>query len=215
MKHYLFASITAITTLAMIIACSSSNDEASSSGSDGATTSSSSSAVAERHRVDPVCVEWQWRWCDDLHEAHSAWKIDRHSRDERCAARSERRHARRWHVRADKRSRVHDDLCRRCKDPNLRAYTLAIKGKTFEQVVTNSDGIVSDASGDLVNDDVNFSATPTCQEPLNADGGFDVIQEYTFEIAGSDAGADAASPTRTALKMYVVRQLGSPPSSRS
>jgi hypothetical protein len=77
------------------------------------------------------------------------------------------------------------------------AYTLVISsgGRSFEQIVTDEDNAVTRAKGDLALDGVNFTATPTCEDPLSEDGGVTIISgKFT---------ADASS-----LKMYVVRDFG-------
>jgi hypothetical protein len=77
------------------------------------------------------------------------------------------------------------------------AYTLSIhnNGTEFEQVVTNPENQVTRAKGNLVADGVSFTATPACEDPLNADGGVTILSgKYTVD--GSN------------LKMYVIRDFG-------
>jgi hypothetical protein len=82
----------------------------------------------------------------------------------------------------------------------LYTLTIVAGGKKFEQTVTNDKGEVTIASGDLESSDVNFKATPTCQQPPNADAGVDIVQgKYTM---------DPATATPVTLKMYVVRDFG-------
>lgn len=77
------------------------------------------------------------------------------------------------------------------------AYTLTISGNgtTFEQIVTDPENKVTRAKGELVANGGNFTATPTCETPLNADGGFTILSgQYTAEAS--------------TLKMYVIRDFG-------
>jgi hypothetical protein len=78
------------------------------------------------------------------------------------------------------------------------AYTLILKnGATaFEQVVTNKDGVVTEAKGKLeVTAPNKFKATPDCETPPPDGGGVTILAgEYTVE-------------NPMTIKMYVVREL--------
>jgi len=78
------------------------------------------------------------------------------------------------------------------------SYTLIIKnnGTAFEQVVTNKDGVVTEAKGKLeIKAPNEFTATPDCENPAPDGGGVTILAgKYTVE------GANV-------IKMYVVRQL--------
>jgi hypothetical protein len=70
------------------------------------------------------------------------------------------------------------------------AYTLVINGTAFEQVVTE-DGVVTRTSGQLTLDGVNFTATPSCEDPTPEAGSSALSGKFTAEAA--------------VLKLYIVR----------
>jgi hypothetical protein len=76
------------------------------------------------------------------------------------------------------------------------SYTLVIaaSGKSFEQIVINDKDETTRAKGDLTLDGVDFTATPSCEDPLK-EAGVTILK-----------GKFTADPT--AMKMYVVRELG-------
>lgn len=78
------------------------------------------------------------------------------------------------------------------------AYTLQLDGAFgFEQVVTNKDGVTTEAKGKLeVRAPNEFTATPACETPPPDGGGVTILAgKYSIESGGA------------VIKMYVIRQL--------
>lgn len=77
----------------------------------------------------------------------------------------------------------------------LGQWTLVLGATTFEQIVTEDSGKITRSKGTLTFDGVNFTGTPTCEDPPPDGGGVTVLKAtYTA--------------TATQFKLYATRDFG-------